>query len=296
MILTIGVQEVGCMSDWHLQEVNYQRAEGFTKCYAHGFEEPRVLIKLEADRLIASLCMVSRVTHWGCPRWIHLFPGKPTEAYVSGDCLLLLTEPLNLDTAWGMTGHALILDLRNGKRLAKRRSAMAAALGDGHFVLGLEGYDAFDTWMYDCNGKEVDHWRSYGHYIVDPGGIVRVVECDRTSPTRSRIVRLLPHGEIERGPCLTHGQVPRPVELSDGTIVVFDCGKLRAIDRSLNETVLTQLLPIDPKESWRFHGKLTLSKDVLEIMIVERIQDSTRSYVTHRWNFIVTGNDRFQRQ
>jgi len=273
------------MSSWHLKELDYQRIEGFTKFYTHGFVKPKVIAKIDGDCIIACICMVSRVTSWGWPRWIHSFLGKPREAIVSNDRLLVLTEPLQ-DGPWGDTGQALQLDLRNGKRLRKTRAGRAAAAGNGRFIMGLEGYDFFDSWLYDRDGKQIDQWRSYGHYIADPGGVFRVAECNRSA--NSRMVRLLPQGQIERGPTLLSGQVPRPVELPDGTVVIFDCGKLRAFDLTLNETVLAELPALGSAEPWRLHGKLTLTADILEVMIVEGNQNSIGSYLTHRWKFAIT--------
>ena len=273
------------MIAWRLTELSYQRTGTPTQLKPLDWTG-RTLAQVNHDRIMASACMVSYITAGGWPRWIKFFRDEPQEAYVSGDRLLLLTNSLVYDE-WGILGPALLLDIANGKQIAKLRGDRAAGTGDGRFILGLEGYDFFDSWLYNRDGTIIDQWRSYGHYIVDLDGVIRVVECDRSTPTSSRIVRLRPNGVIEAGPHLTTGQVPRPAELPDGTIIVLDCGKLRAIDRGLNDTVLAELLTISPREAWRFQGKLAVMNAKLQVSIEERIEDSTGEYMTHRWEFAV---------
>ena len=122
-----------------------------------------------------------------------LYVGVPKAVHASGDRFLVLTSSLEYH-AWGFLGPALLLRRNDGSKLAELRGERGAGLGGGRFLLGLEGYDVFDTWLHDRDGGLLQQWRSYGHYTVDPDGTVRVIECDRTHPTRSRVVRLVPDG------------------------------------------------------------------------------------------------------
>ncbi|MFJ2579309.1 hypothetical protein [Kitasatospora aureofaciens] len=217
----------------------------------------------------------------GRTRWTHPVPGSPNAAHISSGRVLVTTDSLDYH-AWGHLGPAYLLDLADGTLTAELRGARGAALGGGRFVLGLEGYGTFATWQYDRDGTLTDTWRSYGHYVVGTG--LRVVECDRNGPTESRVVRLLPGGVIERSPLLlTDSQVPRPLVLPDGTIVVLDAGVLRAVGRDLDDTVLAELRPIPVDELHRHISTLHRTPDGLSVTISERHPTRMSTYTTHTW-------------
>jgi hypothetical protein len=218
------------------------------------------------------------------PGWRHECGARPRAAHVSADRVLVLTDSLDYH-AWGHLGPALLLDLRTGSRVAVLRGERGAALSGGRFLLGLEGYDAFDTWLHDRDGGLVTSWRTSGHYVVDAdagGDGVRVVECDRRQPTGSAVVRLLADGTVLRGCPLRNGHAPAPVVLPDGTVVVFDGGALVAVDRDLRGTVLAEVLDLGD-ESWRFAATLGLRDDVLVVTVVERDHATSPAYSTHRF-------------
>ncbi|MFB6557915.1 hypothetical protein ACFCYH_03215 [Streptomyces sp. NPDC056400] len=230
----------------------------------------RPLARRQDLRIHGTAGKISCIDDSGRTRWTALCSGLPNAAHVSGGRVLVTTDSLAY-TAWGNLGPAVLLDLADGSRIAELRGARGAALGGGRFVLGLEGYDAFDTWAYDRDGTPYDSWRSYGHYVVGTG--IRVVETDRTVPTSSRVVRLLPGGTVERGPSLSDPQAPEPLVLTDGTILVLDAGVLRAVGRRLEDTVLAELLAIDPGEAWRYHGALHRAGDDITATITEQHPD-----------------------
>ncbi|MEV7598099.1 hypothetical protein AB0O91_12050 [Kitasatospora sp. NPDC089797] len=223
---------------------------------------------------------LSWVDPGGRVRWRQPCPGRPNAAHLSADRVLVTTSSFEY-TAWGHLGPALLLDLSDGAPVAELRGEHGAALGDGRFVLGLEGYDAFDSWAHDRDGAVVDSWRSYGHYVV--GGGLRVVETDRRRPTGSRVVRLLPGGAVERGPLLADAQAPAPLVLDDGTLLVLDAGVLRAVGRELDDAVLAELLPLPPAERHRFTGALRRTPGGLTATLVERHPTRMGSYSTRTW-------------
>ncbi|MFJ4466964.1 hypothetical protein ACIP2X_05500 [Streptomyces sp. NPDC089424] len=189
-------------------------------------------------RLVGEVGSVSCVDSTGRTRWTYRCAGRPNAAHLSGDRALVTTDSLEY-TPWGNLGPALLLDLADGRLVAELRGRSGAALGGGRFVLGLEGYDFFDTWAYDREGTRTDAWRSFGHYVVGTG--LRVVEADRRRPTKGSVVRLLPGGVVERGPRLTDPLPPEPLVLRDGTILVLDGTVVRAVGRGLDSVVLAEL-------------------------------------------------------
>ncbi|MFD3756056.1 hypothetical protein [Streptomyces sp. NPDC058622] len=156
-----------------------------------------------------------------------------------------------------------------------------AALPGGRFLLGLEGYDFYDTWEHDRDGTVLDSWRSYGHYVIGTG--IRVVETDRRIPTGSRVVRLLPGGVIERGPALNDPTGPRPLVLDDGTILALDAGELRAVDRRLGGTVLAELLPIAPDRASGHICALSREGERVTAVIAEPLPGHPTPYAVHTW-------------
>ncbi|MFJ3309537.1 hypothetical protein ACIPSA_42175 [Streptomyces sp. NPDC086549] len=234
---TSGEAASGTAAAWSAEVVDHRRAVGRPP-----YERVRLpqepLARRDELRIHGDVGSVSCVDAAGGTVWMHRCAGRPNAAHVSGDRVLVTTDSLEY-TPWGILGPALLLDLANGRLVAELRGERAAARGGGRFVLGLEGYDVFDTWEYDRDGNETDTWRSYGHYVVGTG--VRVVETDRNAPTDGRVVRLLPGGVVERGPRLSDPQPPKPLVLRDGTILVLDGGAVRAVGRRLDSTVLAEL-------------------------------------------------------
>ena len=268
---------------WRITVLDHEREDGWPAARAAS----DVLARAGGDRITVHDGALVRLDADGKLRWAHACSTSPTEAYVSGDRLLVLTDSRDYG-AWGLLGPALLLDLDDGTAIAELRGDSCAPAGGGRFLLGLEGYDVFDTWLHDRDGTVLTTWRSYGHYVVSSDGGIRVVECDRTRPTRSHVARLLPGGEVERGPRLADGQAPRPVVLDDETIIVLDGGVLRGVDRELNGTVLAELMPISPDQAWRFSGKLRLEGRRLTVTLTERSAEPPLVYTTDRWSLKLT--------
>lgn len=210
------------------------------------------------------------------------YDGVPKEVHASADRLLVLTHSPEYH-AWGFLGPALLLRRDDGSKVAELRGERGLSMGGGRFLLGLEGYDVFDTWLYDPDGGLVQHWRSYGHYTVDPDDSIRVIECDRRTPTRSRVVRLMPDGSIQRGPELRDGQASSPVVLEDGTLVFVDSGMLRTVDLGLRNATNIELSRVPASAAWRFKAKLTLDDWMLNVEITERSEGVPIEYTLHRW-------------
>ncbi|MGW6918040.1 hypothetical protein ACWGB8_30135 [Kitasatospora sp. NPDC054939] len=245
-----------------------------------------VLAERDGLRIVGRNGAVDCVDAAGRTRWTHTFAGRANDAHLSSGRVLVTTDSHEY-TAWGVLGPALLLDLADGRVVAELRGASGTVLRGGRFVLGLEGYDVFDTWEYDRDGRLVDTWRSYGHYVVGTG--LRVVECDRRIPTGSRVVRLLPGGVVERGPRLRDPLCPRPVVLPDGTVLVLDAGVLRAFDRALRETVLAELWTSEAEREQRGIGSLRRRGDRLTAVLAVQHPDRPSTYTVDTWTLVLRG-------
>ncbi|MEU4951576.1 hypothetical protein [Streptomyces lavendulae] len=266
---------------WRVGVVEYRQATGLPPYERHRAGKARPLASSRDGLHIHGA--VGRVTcadGAGHTLWTHRCTGRPNAAHVSGDRVLVTTDSLDY-TPWGHLGPALLLDLADGARIAELRGKRGAAVGGGRFLLGLEGYDAFDTRQYDRDASLVDSWRSYGHYVIGTG--IRVVETDRGLPAGSRVVRLLPGGVIERGPRLSGPSAARPVVLEDGTILVLDAGVLRAVDRRLGATVLAELLPATAEEDPRRTVSLRREGGNVTAVIAEPRPGHPNRYTVHTW-------------
>lgn len=264
---------------WRATVVDYRRTVGRPPYEARLAQQP---LALRDDlRIHGTTGEIRCVDTSGRTRWTHRCAGRPNAAHVSGGRVLVTTDSLEY-TPWGFLGPALLLDLAAGTQIAELRGERGAALRGGHFLLGLEGYDFFDTWEHDRDGTVVDSWRSYGHYVVGTG--VRVVEADRAHPTSSRVVRLLPGGVIERGPHLTDPRTPPPLVLDDGTILVLDAGTLRAVDRGLRAAVLAELLPVAADQVSQHTGSLRRAGgDHVTAVIAEPRPGRATPHTVHTW-------------
>lgn len=267
---------------WRAIQIDIRGAEDWVATPEELVGDWRVLARVDDDAIVARGTTLARLRVSREPRWQRVCHQAPNAAYVSLDRLLVTTSSLSYH-AWGFLGAALLFDIDSGSSLAELRGERAASLGDGRFVLGLEGYDVFHTWLHGRDGALLQQWRSCGDYVVDPDGTIRVVERDRCIPTRSRVVRLLPGGDIERGPPL-HGAVSQPIVLDDGTILFVDGGALRAVGRDLSDATLAELLPIAPHDLWRFSSSLALRGNALLVEISSRPEDAANLDTTHRWH------------
>lgn len=203
--------------------------------------------------------------------------------------VLITTHTPHYDNVWGTLGPALLLDRDSGQLLKVLRGSHSAMLPNGNFLLGLEGYDAFDTWLYDEQGNELQQWRSFGPYVIDEQGGIRVVECDGNAPTHSHIAKLHLDGYIERGPALNHGQVPPPLVVEENDLLIFDHGSLRYFNHELQELQSKEIFKCDDQQSNLVLATLSLYDEdtTTNLMTTIYLRDNSISgnYVRHRWQF-----------
>ena len=212
-------------------------------------------------------------------------PGIPKKAWQSANRILLTTNTEEYH-AWGFLGPAIIIDLDAGTIIKEIRGRQGKPLSNGMFIVGLEGYDAFDSWLYNQNGEIVQTWRSYGHYVIDQSNNIRVIEQDRTNPTQSHVVNLRMDGSIEKGEKLITSSASEPVLTLENDIIFENSGVIRVINSDLKEIARYPLLDIPGDKDWLFTSNLKLiGKNHLLINIFERSEgkSSPITYRTHQW-------------
>jgi hypothetical protein len=146
---------------------------------------------------------------------------------VSGDRVLVSTW----DPASGIA-VSYFVDLGSGGVIASTApgpQGYQAIAGPGEFLVGLGGYGVTSTTRYDCAGNAVLSWPSYGLMVIDRHGSIRGPEMEGTQPSRDLFRGLNPDGSLRDGPHLSGYYTAYPAVDSDGTIVFWRDGRLRAV-------------------------------------------------------------------
>ena len=129
-------------------------------------------------------------------------------------------------------GRAYGLDLATGAHLFTSEphpATEAISLGQGRFLVGVQGYDAFESWLVERNGEISRTWPGQGRYLPDAGGQVHVVEMENRLPSKMHFTTLRMDGTVERGPWLDGYYTSSAARLDDGSIVFWRNGALQAV-------------------------------------------------------------------
>lgn len=123
-----------------------------------------------------------------------------------------------------------------------------ATLGGGEFLVGYQGYGAFETLRYDRDGGVPERWASHGHYLISDG--LRVIELENILPSKMHLTRLLPGGTVRKGDRFDGYYTSRPLLSADGTAYFFRNGDvLAARDLTIEERLSLTAANDDPFSS-----------------------------------------------
>lgn len=123
---------------------------------------------------------------------------------------------------------------------------IAPAPAAGSFLVGLQGYGAFETRLVDRDGVVRTTWPSHG--IALPGHPIRIIELENVLPSKSHMATLLDDGGVRRGAHLTGYYTSPAIVAADGSAVFWRDGALmRATpDGERVERLLPTSVPGDP--------------------------------------------------
>ena len=219
-------------------------------------------------------------------------PGIPNDVLISENRLLITTNSEDYH-AWGHLGPAIILDLETGNLIKEIKGSHGKALSGGRFIIGLEGYDVFDTWLYNEKGEMIQQWRSCGHYVIGQNDDIIVIEQDRITPTNSHVVRLCLDGKIERGSKLRTNSASNPIQLPNGDIIFDNSGILRVLDKSLTEVSNVKLLEISERNAWMYYSRNKYDTNNFFVYIMERSDGKKHpiEYKTHLWKIKIKAHN-----
>jgi hypothetical protein len=161
----------------------------------------------------------------------------------SGEPLLLSADRLlarYFELRSGL-GRTFCLDWAAGLILwatEPRPEAGIALAGLDEFLLGVQGYGAFDLYVLDRDGTERRHWASHAAVVVTETGEVRGVEMETCLPSRMHFSVVERDGTVRKGLHLDGHYTTYPVVNRWGVTAFWRHGKLRAVGASLEERTL----------------------------------------------------------
>lgn len=125
-----------------------------------------------------------------------------------------------------------------------RPNGNSAIDGNGNFVIGTQGYGAFECEVRrPTTGEVLGSWRTHGPVVVDAAGRTCIMEMDNGA-RGGHFVRLGVGGAVERGPKLAGYYTAYPAMSAHGVTYLCRAGELVAIDADLRKTVLyTGVIP-----------------------------------------------------
>ncbi|TBW28263.1 hypothetical protein [Gramella sp. KN1008] len=205
--------------------------------------------------------------------------GKPDLAAISYDRLILTTTTEDYHS-WDFLGPAILIDLETGNIIKELKGERVEGLFNGEFILGLEGYDYFHTWLYNRDGNLLQEWKSYGEYLPVNNEII-VIEENRQNPHSSYLNKLNRDGSISKGMKLKSSRSSNPLLVGEDTFLFENAGYLIIADSKLKEISTQKLINYDPSESSCFSSRIQRYEDVIEIEILERTPIPQENYRTH---------------
>ncbi len=119
-----------------------------------------------------------------------------------------------------------------------RPEGSVALAGPAEFLLGVQGYGAYDLYLYDRDGNQRQHWASHAEVVVTETGELRGVEMENCLPSRMHFCVFERDGTVRKGPHLDDYYTTYPVVNRHGIAAFWRHGKLRTVDALLEERTL----------------------------------------------------------
>jgi hypothetical protein len=115
-----------------------------------------------------------------------------------------------------------------------------ATTAPGQFLIGRQGYGTFASLLRDSSHETLDKWKSHGMVVTQPDGNIGVVEMENVLPSRMRVARYEPGGEVVHGDPLTGYPTTHPVLSEDGRMAFFRDGRLLIANQDLTLTTVLE--------------------------------------------------------
>lgn len=185
-----------------------------TKADKHADLSPRVIrLSLDGELVWSSVLPIESIAYEGCvsmgvaTNWEvrESPPWKPSTWLPYGPDQLLSSEDRILASFQEMPrsgiGCRYVLNSTTGELMWKSRPAPiseAAALAGGGFLIGNQGYGAFETHQYEDGKPALTKWESHGYYARLSCGKVISLEMSNDLSVSQHLVEMLPGGTVQR--------------------------------------------------------------------------------------------------
>lgn len=145
-------------------------------------------------------------------------------------------------------GKTYLLDLNSGRIKWDSKPApfeSVSCIGDGKFLIGHQGYGAFDTQLVNSDGEIIAKWKSAGKTVISKDKEISLIEMDNSSSSKLYHSKLVSDGNIIRGSKIDGYYMIYPVLDHLGNIIFWRNKELMIIDTNSKKH---SLMKIDFKE------------------------------------------------
>lgn len=135
-------------------------------------------------------------------------------------------------------GISYCVNTLNGERIwntQPKPTGNKIALKDGCFLIGSQGYGAFDTWCYNHEGDIDTHWKTHGYIVISENDTLRIIEMSNRSPSQVHAAILESDGSIQRGDHLEDYYTSYPVLDTNDNMWFWRSGAIYQIDSNLKK-------------------------------------------------------------
>lgn len=142
-------------------------------------------------------------------------------------------------------------------------------LNDGTFLIGYQGYGAFDTNLYNKDGEIVERWKSVGTTIVNSKDEIFAIEMDNHSDSKLHFVELKSGNKVKKGGVIPGCSIIYPVLDDSGNVAFWRNNELTIID---NKGYLHKLFALEPTDrDWTSNRMLLHQKGTLVFSVNESL-------------------------
>ena len=195
-------------------------------------------------------------------------PSKHDEIIISGENVLATFA----DFPGSGIGMAYCLNIHTGLIKWKTKPApfeSIAGLPGGRFLIGYQGYGAFESELYSSDGEIIDSWESAGKLIVTPNEQLFSIEMANLSNAALHHVELKSGGKIEKGIRIPGYYIVYPAIDEFSNIVFWRDQKLMLIDKEGNLSSLFSVAPT--KRDWNCWRILLYKEGIVIFSVNERL-------------------------
>lgn len=142
-------------------------------------------------------------------------------------------------------------------------------LNNGKFLIGHQGYGAFNTNLLNSNGEIIESWKSVGASVVNANEQVFAIEMDNHSDSKLHFVELIMGNKIKKGKRIPGYYIIHPVLDDLGNVIFWRNNELMIVDNKGNLHKLFAIKPTD--RDWTSDRMLLYKRGTLVFSVNESL-------------------------